>query len=425
MADAPAPSVLAVEQTRRTIQRGLAAFRWLAWGWMAAVLLLARGNLVAPWAAAILVAAAGLVTLWLTRQLTTDPGRLVAPRSVGVEVGVGASLQLADGFVYASPHVFTTEQPLGVAWPIAGVLASGVALGPAAGAATGLLLGVARAVSSILNVAPAPEPWLGPLTPEQGLSLVTTTVLYVLAGGVAGHATRLLARAEQRLLRAERSVAALEAREDVARRLHDGVLQTLAIVERRAGDPELARLARDQERELRRYLLDPAPVAGTSAEGSVLSPGTGTGPHGREPSGAEPSGSAPTAGLLGPALRAAGDRAERWHGVRTEVLVPDDLPALPAEVVEALAQAVGEALTNVGKHARASRVVVYAEPQEHEVFVSVRDDGIGYDPAAVSEGLGLTRSIRGRAAGIGGRVEVAAAPGRGVEVRLWAPVDAG
>jgi len=69
-------------------------------------------------------------------------------------------------------------------------------------------------------------------------------------------------------------------------------------------------------------------------------------------------------------------------------------------------------------------VVVYAEPQEGEVFVSVRDDGVGYDPAAVSEGLGLTRSVRGRLTGIGGRVEVAAAPGRGVEVRLWAPVDA-
>lgn len=386
---------------RRTIQRGLAAFRWLAWCWMAAVLVLARGSLVAPWTAGLLVAIAGLVTLWLTWQLARAPERLVAPGTVGLEVGVGVVLQLADGFVYASPHVFTTEQPLGVAWPIAGVLAAGVAFGPGAGAATGLLLGVARAVSSTLNVVPATEPWLGPLTPEQGLSLVTTTVLYVLAGGIAGYATRLLASAERRLLRAERSLAALEAREDVARRLHDGVLQTLAIVERRAEDPELARLARDQERELRRYLLDPAP----------------------EPTG----GSSPSDGLptgLGPALRAAADRAERWHGTRTDVLVPDDLPVLPSPVVEALSRAAAEALTNVGKHAKASRVVVYAEPQDGEVFVSVRDDGVGYDPAAVPEGLGLTRSVRARVTSIGGRVEVAAAPGRGVEVRLWAPVDA-
>ncbi len=386
---------------RRTIQRGLAAFRWLAWGWMAAVLLLARGNLVAPWTAGVLVAIAGLVTVWLTWQLATAPERLVGARAVGVEVGVGVALQLADGFVYVGPHVFTTQQPLGVAWPIAGVLAAGVALGPRIGAGTGLLLGTARAVSSILNVPPAPEPWIGPLSPDQGLSLLTTVVLYALAGGVAGYATRLLSRAEERLMRAERSLAALEAREDVARRLHDGVLQTLAIVERRAEDPELARLAREQDRELRRYLLDPGP-------GADRGPGV---------AGGTPQG-------LGPALRATGDRAERWHGVRTDVLVPDDLPDLAPRVVDAVAGAVGEALTNVGKHAAATKVVVYAEPQAGEVFVSVRDDGIGYDPAAVREGLGLTRSIRGRLAAIGGRVEVTTGPGEGVEVRLWAPVDA-
>ena len=387
-----------VEQMRRTILRGLAAFRWLAWLWMAAVLVLARGNLVAPVTAGLLVGAAGLVTLWLTWLLATAPHRLVRGPAVGVEVGVGVALQLADGFVYTAPHVFTTQQPLGVAWPIAGVLAAGVALGPTVGALTGVLVGAARTASSILHVVPPADPWIGPLTPEQGLSLVTTAVLYAVAGGVAGHATQLLARAEERLSRAERTVAALEAREEVARRLHDGVLQTLAIVERRAEDPDLARLAREQERDLRRYLLDPVPADGTGGDVD------------------------PTLGL-GAALRGVSDRFERRNGVRTEVLVPDDLPALNLVVVEAVTDAVGEALTNVGKHARASRVVVYAEPQEDRVFVSVRDDGIGFDPAEVAEGLGLTRSVRGRLARVGGRVEVAAAPARGVEVRLWAPVD--
>ncbi len=404
---------------RRTIQRGLAAFRWLAWAWMAAVLVLARGNLVAPWTAGALVALAGLVTVWLTWQLLRAPERLVDARTVGLEVGVGLVLQLADGFVYTAPHVFTSQQPLGVAWPIAGVLAAGIAMGPGVGAATGLLLGVGRAVSSILHVPAATEPWIGPLAPDQGLSLVTTAVLYGLAGGIAGYATGLLSRAEDRLLRAERSLAALEAREDVARRLHDGVLQTLAVVERRAEDPALARLARDQERELRRYLLDPPPATevrsgAESRSGAVRRPGSDAGPPA--------DGGIPPA-ALGPALRAAADRAERWHGVRTEVLVPDDLPALPPEVVGEVAHAVGEALTNVGKHARASRVVVYAEPQDTEVFVSVRDDGIGFDPATTREGFGLTRSIRNRLAGLDGRVEVAAAPSSGVEIRLWVPVD--
>lgn len=406
-----------VEQTRRTVLKGLAAFRWLAWAWMAAVLVLARGSLVAPRTAVLLVVVAGFVTGWLTWLLRRDPQRLVGSAAVGVEVGVAAAIQLADGFVYAAPHVFTARQPLGVAWPIASVLAAGVALGPLVGATTGALLGVARAFSSVANVAPAAEPWLGPLDPEQGLSLLTTTVLYGLAGWTAGYASRLLTRAEHRLLHAERAVAALEAREEMARRLHDGVLQTLAIVERRAQTPELARLARDQERELRAYLIDPAIVAAR--------PGAAQDP----PATAEVDLSATGVDhevhrvRLGVALRAVADRAEGRHHVRTQVLIPDDLPDMDAAVVDAVAGAVGEALNNVGKHAAATRIVVYAEPQETEVFISVRDDGGGFDPAAVTEGMGLSRSVRGRIVAKDGRVEVDAAPGRGCEVRLWVPFE--
>ncbi len=390
-----------VEQTRRTVLRGLAAFRWLAWAWMAAVLVLARGSLVAPRTAVLLVALAGVVTLWLTWLLRRDPQRLVGRGAVGVEVGVAVALQLADGFVYVAPHVFTARQPLGVAWPTASVLAAGVALGPVVGAATGALLGGARAVSSIVNVVPAAQGWVGPLDAEQALSLVTTTVLYALAGGTAGYATRLLSRAEERLLRAERAVAALEAREEVARRLHDGVLQTLALVERRADAPDLARLARDQERELRAYLQ----ASQDATDGATGGVGAG---H---------------RGDLGAALRRVASRAEARHGVPTQVLVPEDLPPLATATVEAVGGAVGEALTNAGKHAAAGRIVVYAEPQTDEVFVSVRDDGVGFDPTAVAEGLGLARSVRGRIEARGGHVEVAAAVQRGCEVRLWVPLD--
>jgi signal transduction histidine kinase len=177
----------------------------------------------------------------------------------------------------------------------------------------------------------------------------------------------------------------------VARTLHDGVLQTLAVVERRAADPALARLAREQERELREYLF------GVTARGAAA---TG----------------------LGPALRTAAARFEDNFGGRADVIVADDLGTVGDDLCTALAGAVGEALTNAGKHGHAARVTVYVEPDDGGgLFCSVKDDGSGFDPSSVREGVGLTRSIRGRVDEVGGRVEITSRPGAGTEVRLWLP----
>ena len=139
----------------------------------------------------------------------------------------------------------------------------------------------------------------------------------------------------------------VQAREEVARTLHDGVLQTLAVVQRRATRSDLVRLARDQERELREYLF-----------------------------GAEPAG-----GELGPRLRQAAARFEDHFDARAQVIVADDLPKLADDRVDALAGAVSEALTNAGKHGGARTVTVYAEPDDDGgVFCSVKDDGRGFEP---------------------------------------------
>jgi signal transduction histidine kinase len=223
-------------------------------------------------------------------------------------------------------------------------------------------------------------------------SLISTGVLYASAGAVGGYAARLLRRAEQEISAARAREDAARAREDMARTLHDGVLQTLAVVERRTDDPVLARLAREQERDLREYLF------GTGHDAIV---GAG--------------------GDLGSALRANAGRFEDSFGGRVQVLVADDLPALGPDAVEALAGAVGEALTNAGKHGAADRVTVYVEPEQDGVFCSVKDNGRGFDVAATPEGIGLTRSIRGRLAEAGGRVELRSRPGDGAEVCLWLP----
>ena len=361
--------------------QGLAAFRWGAWLWMATVLLVSRDQLTRPVLAVALVGAALAVTVVDTGLLRRDPARLMTAGPVLAELTVGMALLVCDGVVYGEQHAFSTSQSLGSVWPLAGILGAGVAAGPVAACSAGVMLGLGRVTAVLLNGSAID-------TGGKVLSLVNTVVFYALGGAAAGYLARLLRRAE-------REISAARAREEIARTLHDGVLQTLAVVERRATDPALAKMAREQERDLREYLF-----------------GVAQGP-----------GAAEGAADLGRWLRKAAARGEEaFEDMRVQVLVADDLPPLPPAAVEALAGAAGEAVTNAGKHGKASKVLVYVEPDEGGgVFCSVKDDGRGFDPAATKEGVGLTRSIRGRMAEAGGRAEVTSAPGRGTEVLLWLP----
>ena len=359
----------------RGLLTGLAVFRWAAWAWMALVLLVNRGDLERPWLALLLVGLALAVTAWSTVLVRAAPAALLGPPAVVVELLVGVALLVGDGAAYEEGHAFGGgTQSLGSAWPLAGVLSAGLASGASGGAVAGLALGLGRLGGVLANGETG-------LDAGRWLSIVSTTVLYVLAGGAAGFSAT---RARQ----LEREAASIRAREEVARHLHDGVLQTLAVVQRRADDPALAELARAQERELREFLR--------------RGPRTDDG--------------------LEPGLRRAAARFEEAHGGRVDVVVADDLPRLDPDALAALVGAVSEALANAGRHGRAGRVTIYAEPaDEGGVACSVKDDGAGFDPATVAEGMGLARSVRGRVAEVGGRVEVDSRPGRGAEVRLWVP----
>lgn len=349
------------------VARGIATFRWLAWAWSVAVLVVTRDDLTRPGPAIALLALAFVISAATFEASIRRRPWLFHPVTVAIEVAAGANLLLADGWVYGTMH----GQTFGSAWPIAGVLMAGVAFGPPFGAGAGLVLGAGRWWGAHIVDYPA----------ASALGLWSTGVLSAVAGAVAGAVMGLVRSADV-------AVARARAREEVGRTLHDGVLQTLALVQRRSADRELAGLARDQELDLRAFLR----------------------------------GDRPTTDDLGAALRSAAAYAERRDGLQVEVLfVDDDHPEVANLVVAALAGAVGEALTNAAKHGRATKATVFVDV-DHEVFCSVKDNGAGFDPATVVEGMGSTTSIRGRMEEVGGRTEIAGRPGYGVEVRLRAPL---
>jgi signal transduction histidine kinase len=175
-------------------------------------------------------------------------------------------------------------------------------------------------------------------------------------------------------------------RAEVAAHLHDSVLQTLALVQRRAGDPaEVAKLARHQERELRSWLA-----------GSEARPGE----------------------RLADALRAAAEEVEEAHGAPVEAVVVGD--ASLDERLEALVAATREALTNAAKFASAGgEVRLYAEIEDGMAKVFIDDRGPGFDPGAIpADRRGVRESIIGRMRRYGGRAEIRSGSETGTEVEL-------
>jgi len=344
--------------------------RWLSWTWAAIGLVLsAQDHLAHTITAVALMALALAFTVLTTVWWRTNPARLSSGAMVIVELIIAAVLLIGDGYVYLD----TRPQSLPWAWPAAGLIAAGVVFGRRWAVVAAIGLSMASFVGEGQNGGAGFSNW--------GVSASSKAGLYILTALIAGYIAN-------RLRTAEAQISAARAREEVAVRLHDGVLQTLAVIQRRSSDTELASLARDQERDLRDYL------AGTTSS----QPGLTT------------------------SLREAAALFERRHGGRAEVVIADDLEEPSDRVIEALAGAVGEALQNVGKHAQADKVVVYAEPDwEEGLFVSVKDDGVGFDPEAVTMRIGLKESIVSRIESVGGRVEISSKPGRGTEVRLWAP----
>jgi signal transduction histidine kinase len=174
-------------------------------------------------------------------------------------------------------------------------------------------------------------------------------------------------------------------RAEMAAHLHDSVLQTLALIQNRAGDAhEVAALARRQERELRGWLFNRGSAGGERIKA---------------------------------VMERAAAEVEELHGIPIEVVVVGD-GQLDTRL-EALVQAAREAMTNAAKFAGSGRIDLYAEVGENRVEAFVRDRGVGFDPAAIPQDRrGVRDSIIARMQRHGGRGIVHSAPGQGTEVEL-------
>lgn len=173
-----------------------------------------------------------------------------------------------------------------------------------------------------------------------------------------------------------------EQRAEIAAHLHDSVLQTLALIQNRAGaSSEVARLARAQERELRDWLF------------------AGSGPVGED---------------LATELRRVAAAIELDYAARLEVVATGE----PAGAHAALVAAAREAMLNAARHA-GGEVSVYLETSPAAIDVFVRDRGPGLDLATLPDDrLGIRESIIGRMSRAGGSATVGPGSGGGTEVHL-------
>lgn len=247
---------------------------------------------------------------------------------------------------------------------------------------------------------------------------VHNVILVWVASIAIGYVVEVARASERTLARALEIEAATRERERLARDIHDGVLQVLAMVQRRGSAlggeaAELGRMAGEQEVALRTL------VSGGMVPVSRVSEDAALGALVRavdEPDEEDSAAAVDLRSLLAPYATARVTFSEPGAPV----------PLAPAAARE-LAAAVGAALDNVRKHVGAdARAWILVEDEPDEVVVTVRDEGPGIPEGrlvqAEGEGrLGVALSIRGRLRDLGGTADLVSVPGQGTEVELKVP----
>lgn len=397
------------------------AARWVVrmegWGLLAAraaalfnvgVALVTSGRSEHRYAAALALAAVLLVESAALGALTLRRGRL--PQWTGwADLAVGCGALVLNATAVKGQYVHSWGF-FAYPYTLAGSCALGLLLrGPWRIGAACAGLAVTYALCDRLSDG---QPWQN-IVPNAASYLGIAPVVALVAHQLRRMGTQLDASRAEALELAARA-AVLQERTRQSRLLHDRVLQTMETLGGGGWVPDP--WMRDQvraEAAWLRWLVERGPESVPPPWGDGSGGPAGDGPQ------------LPGTTDLFSALHALARERSR-HGLAVAVNVPagpgNASPAVPADIAAALLAACNEALTNVAKHAGTDRASLWAAVEGGDVVVGVVDQGRGFDPADRPEGIGLTRSIRGRLAEIGGTVRLDTAEGEGTSVELRAPL---
>jgi signal transduction histidine kinase len=122
------------------------------------------------------------------------------------------------------------------------------------------------------------------------------------------------------------------------------------------------------------------------------------------------------------AIRKEAKHLAKTTGVKTRVLIAEDVGRMASGIEQAIYRVVQEALHNVAKHAQARNVVIQVTREEEQVRVLVEDDGIGIHgrPNARNQSFGLA-GMKERIAMLGGIARVISAKGKGTRIEITVP----
>lgn len=352
---------------------GLGLYRVVTASWAVVVALIdARSGVLVR--ASLALAVLGPLLAWslLTAVLARKAPRfLLSTTAQVIDMAFGVVVMALEWVTYDGEHPLR----FGAMWQLAPVIGAGLRYGAFGGLAAGIGLGLINAAS------------LGLTEGFDGRVLATLSAVVLM--GVAGAAAGAIL---DRLRKAEDDLAEARARERIARTLHDGVLQTLAVIQRRSDDADLVALAAAQDRDLRRWIRGEADRA---TETNLLE-----------------------------GLHTIAEQITARDGVTVNVVAVGS-PTVGPDERRALLGAVNEALTNATKHGEPTAVTVFVDIDDDVLVCSVTDDGRGFEPARTPTGLGMDNSMRAPIESIGGSLKVLSRPGVGTEIEMRIPYSEG